>query len=64
MTGFRDKALAAELTKLGAKVSSAVSKRTFVVLVKDLDTETGSAETARENNIPLMPPTAFRKKYL
>jgi DNA ligase (NAD+) len=64
MTGFRDKELIDKLTKLGAKVSSSVSKNTFIVLVKNIDTDTGSAETARENNIPLMTPAEFHKKYL
>ena len=64
ITGFRDKALIEELTKLGAKISSSVSKNTFLVLVKDLDADTGSAEMARENNIPLMTPAELRKKYL
>ena len=64
MTGFRDKALQEELTKLGVKLSNSVSTKTFVVLVKDHDADTGSAETARENNIPLMTPAEFRKKYL
>ena len=64
MTGFRDKALVEELTKLGAKLSNSVSKNTFAVIVKDLDATTGSAEIARSKNIPLMTPAEFRKKYL
>ena len=40
MTGFRDKALQEELTKLGVKLSNSVSTKTFVVLVKDHDADT------------------------
>ena len=64
ITGFRDKALIEELSKLGAKIASSVSKNTFLVLVKELNADTGSAEKARENNIPLMTPVELRKKYL
>lgn len=66
MTGFRDGELQKEIEKAtGTSLSSAVSKNTFVVLVKDpLVEHSGKAERARELGIPLMTPEGFRKKYL
>ncbi len=63
MTGFRDKELMAALKEVGAKQSSGVSKSTFVVLVKDLDEDTGKAEEARKLGVPLMTPEQFKAKY-
>ena len=64
LTGFRDKALVKEIESFGGIHTSSVSKNTFVVLVKDIDEDTGKAEQAREKNIPIMTAEAFRKKYL
>jgi len=64
LTGFRDKELTEELSQLGAQLASAVGKTTFVVLVKDIDEDTGKAEKARTMGIPVMTPKTFRKKYL
>ena len=64
MTGFRDADLQNELKEVGAKIGSSVSSKTFVVLVKDKDEDTGKAAEARKLNIPLMTPEEFRNKYL
>jgi hypothetical protein len=40
-----------------------VSKNTFVVLVKDLDEDTGKAFDAKKLGIPLMTPSQFVEKY-
>jgi len=65
MTGFRDAELQKDIEKVtGKSMSSSVSKNTFVVLVKDLDEDSGKADRARELDIPLMTPDSFRKKYL
>ena len=64
MTGFRDKELSEQLTKLGANISNSVSKNTFVVLVKDPAEDTSKVRKAREYKIPVMTPQRFRKKYL
>jgi NAD-dependent DNA ligase len=64
MTGFRDTELQNELKTLGAKLGTSVSKSTFVVLVKDLEEDTGKAEDAKKLGIPLMTPAAFKAKYL
>lgn len=64
MTGFRDADLQNELKEVGAKIGSSVSSKTFVVLVKNKDEDTGKASEARNLNIPLMTPQEFRNKYL
>jgi NAD-dependent DNA ligase len=64
MTGFRDADLQNELKEVGAKIGSSVSSKTFVVLVKDKDEDTGKAAEARKLNIPLMTPQEFRNQYL
>ncbi len=64
MTGFRDADLQNELKEVGAKLGSSVSSKTFVVLVKDKDEDTGKAAEARKLNIPLMTPQEFRNQYL
>lgn len=64
MTGFRDTALQEKLKDIGAKLGSSVSSKTFVVLVKDKEEDTGKANEARKLGIPLMTPEEFRNKYL
>ena len=64
MTGFRDSELQEKLKNVGAKLGSSVSKNTFVVLVKDIDEDTGKAADARKLGIPLMTPEGFSAKYL
>ena len=63
MTGFRDKPLVKILESFGAINGTSVSKKTFVVLVKDIDEDTGKAEQARELGITLMTPEMFKEKY-
>jgi NAD-dependent DNA ligase len=64
MTGFRDKALQERLEELGAKLTGSVSKRVFVVLVSDIDSDSGKAEEARQLGVPLMTSGEFEAKYL
>ena len=65
MTGFRDKDLVARITAItGKPLKTSVSKNTFVVLVRDMNEDTGKAEEARALGIPLMSPDAFVQKYL
>ena len=63
MTGFRDKGLEAEIKKVGGKVGSSVSKKTFAVVVKTLDEDTGKAEKARDLGVPLITVDDFRVTY-
>jgi NAD-dependent DNA ligase len=64
MTGFRDTALQEAIKDVGAKLGSSVSSKTFVVLVKDKDEDTGKANEARKLSVPLMTPEEFTIKYL
>ena len=63
MTGFRDKELVEKLKKVGAEQQSAVSKKTFMVIVKDKDEDTGKVEEARKLGIPVMTPEEIVAKY-
>jgi NAD-dependent DNA ligase len=55
ITGFRNKELEETLKKVGAKLGSSVSKNTFVVVVKDNDSEeTGKVLDAKKNGITIM----------
>ena len=64
ITGFRDKELQQKLEKIGVKLGTSVSKKTFVVLVKDMDDDTGKADKARKLGVTLMTPEIFKSKYL
>ena len=64
MTGFRDTALQEAIKDVGAKLGSSVSSKTFVVLVKDKEEDTGKANEARKLSVPLMTPEEFTIKYL
>ena len=63
MTGFRDDDIQQQLKNIGAKLGSSVSKNTFLVLVKNIDEDTGKAADARKLGIPLMTPEEFKNKY-
>jgi NAD-dependent DNA ligase len=64
MTGFRDTQIQEAIKSLGAKLGSTVSKNTFIVLVKDIEEDTGKAADARKLGIILMTPKEFTEKYL
>jgi len=64
ITGFRDTPLQEEIISKGGKIGSSVSKNTFLVIVKDLEDDTGKATEARKLKIPLMLLGEFKKKYL
>ena len=64
MTGFRNKDIEQKLKEMGAKLGSSVSKNTFLVLVKNLDEDTGKALDAKNLGIQLMTPEDFISMYL
>jgi NAD-dependent DNA ligase len=64
MTGFRDAEIQDAIKNVGAKLGSSVSSKTFIVLVKNKDEDTGKAEDARKLGVTLMTPEEFKKKYL
>jgi hypothetical protein len=63
MTGFRDKDLIDKLKAVGAEQGSSVNSKTFVVLVKDVNEDTGKAEEARNLGIQLLTVKQFEDKY-
>jgi NAD-dependent DNA ligase/DNA polymerase/3'-5' exonuclease PolX len=63
MTGFRDENLGEALKSVGAKLGSSVSSKTFAVLVKDKEEDTGKANEARKLGIALYTPEEFKSKY-
>jgi NAD-dependent DNA ligase len=64
MTGFRDGEIQEALKNVGAKLGSSVSSKTFIVLVKDTEDDTGKVADAKKLGITLMTPEEFKKKYL
>jgi NAD-dependent DNA ligase len=48
---------------VGAEQGSAVGKKTFVVLVKDVATETSKTQEAKTLGIPVLTADAFKAKY-
>ena len=64
MTGFRDAELLELIKKVGAKLGSSISKNTFVLLVKDLEQDTGKALEATQLGIPIMTKDDFTNKYM
>ena len=63
ITGFRDDDIQQKLKSVGAKLGSSVSKNTFIVLVKNIEEDTGKAADARKLGIPLMTPEELKNKY-
>ena len=63
MTGFRDASIQESLKKIGAKLTTSVSKNTFIVLVKDKNYDTGKILEARNLGITLMTPNEFKEKF-
>ena len=64
MTGFRDKILEMDLKKVGAKLGSSVSKNTFCVLIKDLESdESGKVLDAKRLGIPVLTLAQFKAQY-
>jgi NAD-dependent DNA ligase len=63
MTGFRDDKIQEAIKNVGAKLGSSVSKNTFIVLVKDIEEDTGKAAEAKKLGVTLMTPNEFTKKY-
>ena len=64
MSGFRDSTIQDTLKTVGAKLSTSVSKNTFLVLVKDKEDDTGKIADAKKLGIVLMTPNEFKEKYM
>jgi NAD-dependent DNA ligase/DNA polymerase/3'-5' exonuclease PolX len=64
MTGFRDKDIIEKIKALGGDIVGSVTKNTFVVIVKDMESDSGKADQAKKLNIPLLSAKEFEGKYL
>lgn len=62
-TGFRDKDMQNTLENIGAKISASVSKNTFLVVLKNLDDDTGKSLDAKKLGVNRMTPEDFKKMY-
>ena len=63
MTGFRDKNLEDKIKSAGAKLGSSVSKNTHLVIVKNLEEDTGKVSDAKKLGVPLITVEDFNNKY-
>ena len=63
MTGFRDDDIKDLLKKVGATLSSSVSKNTFIVLSKNPDDKTGKILDAENLGVKIMTPVEFLGTY-
>jgi NAD-dependent DNA ligase len=63
MTGFRDDILEKKLKQLGAKISSNVSKNTFVVIAKDKNDDSSKILEANKLGIQVLSLDEFKTMY-
>ena len=62
-SGFRPKELMEKIQNRGGVIASSVSKKTFAVIVKTLDEDTGKTQQARELGVSIMTPESFSTLY-
>ena len=62
-SGFRPKELMEKIQNRGGEIASSVSKKTFAVIVKTLDEDTGKTQQARELGVSIMTPESFSTLY-
>lgn len=63
LTGLRDKDLLDYLKKVGANISSSVSKNTFLLIAKTKEEDSGKAIEAEKLGIPIYTMEEFMDKY-
>jgi DNA ligase (NAD+) len=63
-SGFRDKNLEDSIAQRGGRVTTSVSKKTSIVVMKDINDKKGKAEQAISLGIPLISKTEFEMRYL
>lgn len=63
MSGFRDKELENKIKSVGGKIGSSVNKKTFVLIVKDVDESSGKIEDAKKHDISILLKDEFIGKY-
>ncbi|NQX03154.1 hypothetical protein HQ447_21050, partial [bacterium] len=63
ITGFRDKNIEEKIKEVGGKIGASVSKNTFLVVVKNMEEETGKVIEAKKIGIQIMLIDEFLIKY-
>jgi DNA ligase (NAD+) len=63
ITGFRDKNLEEKIKDAGAKLGASVSKNTFLVIVKNMEEDTGKVIDAKKIGIKIITVADFNKIY-
>lgn len=63
MSGTRDKDIESGLKKVGAKLATSVTSKTFAVITPDPESDTGKVANAKKLNIPIFTPNNFKDKY-
>jgi hypothetical protein len=64
MSGFRDKELMIMIKKYGGINENQITKDTFVLIVKDLESESSKKSAAIKQNIPVYLLDDFIKKFI
>lgn len=64
MTGFRDSDVIDFIKKVGGKLTTSVSKNTFLIIIKSDGEENNKVQDAIQLNIPILTGHAFKKKYM
>ena len=61
ITGFRDKNLEEKIKTLGGKLGASVSKNTYLVIVKNMEENTGKVADAKKIGIKIITLEEFNK---
>ena len=64
LTGFRNKELEQHITDKGGEIGSSVSKKTFALIVKSKDDDSGKVTEAKKHDIPIYTQEEFENLYL
>lgn len=64
MTGFRDPEVIDFIKKVGGKLTTSVSKNTFLIIIKSDGEENNKVQDAIQLKIPILTGNAFKKKYM
>ena len=64
MTGFRDPEMVDQIEEMGGEVVGSVSSSVDLVIVSEIDSDSGKAEKARSLEIPLITKEDFEKQFL
>ena len=63
LTGFRDKLFTKQLETMGAKIQASVTKKTTLVIAKDVNDVSGKIADAVSKNIKIITLQQFKKEY-